>query len=98
MKLHTNSCTGPRLFIVFRQTDTCDENKIITLFHNEDTQASIQAMATRAHKDPGQVMENASRQLFQINASNLYCLRDSALSESEEVDEPVHFIQPVRIV
>ena len=94
-------------FIVFRQTDTCDENKIFTLFHNEDTQVSIQAIATRAHKDPSQVMENASRQLFQVvkdhnnvrvmnmvNASNLYCLRNSALSESEDVDEPVRPLYP----
>ena len=92
---------------VFRQTDTCDENKIFTLFHNEDTQVSIQAIATRAHKDPSQVMENASRQLFQVvkdhnnvrvmnmvNASNLYCLRNSALSESEDVDEPVRPLYP----
>ena len=94
-------------FIVFRQTDRCDENKIFTLFHNEDTQVSIQAIATSAHKDPSQVMENASRQLFQVvkdhnnvrvmnmvNASNLYCLRNSALSESEDVDEPVHPLYP----
>ena len=94
-------------FIVVRQTDTCNENKIFTLFHNEDTQVSIQAIATRAHKDASQVMENASRQLFQVvkdhnnvrvmnivNASNLYCLRNSALSESEDVDEPVRPLYP----
>ena len=52
-------------------------------------------------------MENASRHLFQVvkdhnnvrvmnmvNASNLYCLRNSALSEFEDVDEPVRPLYP----
>ena len=73
-------------FIVFRETDTCNENAIFTLFHNEDTHATIQA--TRGNKDSNTQMEHASRQLFQVikdhnnrgiiamlNASNDYCLR-----------------------
>ena len=70
-------------------------------------EVSIEAIATRAHKYSSQVIINASRQLFQVdkyhtnilimnmvNASNLYCMRDNALSESEEVDELVRPLYP----
>ena len=76
-------------FIVFRETDTCNENAIFTLFDNEDTHAKIQTITTRDNKGSNTEMKRASRHLFQVvkdrnnrgivamfNASNDYYLRN----------------------
>ena len=84
-------------FVVFRETDTCNKNAIFTLFHNEDTHATIQT--TRGNKDSNTQIEHASRQLFQVvkdhnnrgiiamlNASNDYYLRNCDASTLKEQD------------
>ena len=73
-------------FIVFRETDLCNDTKVYTLLHNEETDATVQPITTRANGNSN-VMETASRQLFSVvkdhnsqpimdmlKTSNDYCL------------------------
>ena len=91
-------------FIVFRETDLCTATKIYTLLHNEETDATVQPIITRANGNSN-VMETASRQLFSVvkdhnsqpimdmlQTSNDYCLancqRTTSAEDSEENAHP----------
>ena len=87
-------------FIVFRQTETCNQNKIYQLFHNENMNAAIQGITSRVEKANDKKMEKYARQLFQVvkdhnnqfvtdmlNESNAYCLANCQESTSADENE-----------
>ena len=88
-------------FVVYRETDTCNAQSIYTLLHNQDTEANVQPITTRASTS----MESVARQLFQVvkdhknpmvlemvQASNQFCVancRSSSAKEESNVPEHV---------
>ena len=87
-------------FIVFRQTETCNQNKIYQLLHNENMNAVIQGITSRVEKANDKKMEKYARQLFQVvkdhnnqfvtdmlNESNAYCLANCQESTSADENE-----------
>lgn len=65
---------------------TCVMRTKFSHFHNEDSQVTIQAVTTRARKDPSTVMGNASRQNT-ITCTVCKPVLFARPCESKEVDE-----------
>ena len=84
-------------FIVYRETETCNENAIFTLLHNQETEPKVTGITTRVNERTGGAMEKAARQLFQVvkdhnnqmvlemlEQSNVYCFNNCRRTTSAE--------------
>ena len=100
-------------FIVYRETDSCNEKAIYTLLHNQDTDANIHGITTRGNNS---CMETAARKLFQVVkdhnnqmilemvlASNNFCIASCRTTSAEgDGHEPIrrpHYpTSPCRVI
>ena len=91
-------------FIVYRETDSCNEKAIYTLLHNQDTDANIHATTTRGNNS---CMETTARKLFQVVkdhnnqmmlemvlASNNFCIASCRTTSAEESEGDGH--EPIK--
>mgnify|MGYP002803952926 FL=1 len=92
-------------FIVYKESDTCNENVLFTALHNEDVETELTPIRVRTKNATGNEMETAARQLFQVvkdhnnasiqemlNSSNVYCYRNAGdTSRDDELDSDVEF-------
>ena len=80
-------------FVVYREMDTCNVQSIYTLLPNQDIEANVQPITTRASTS----MESVAQQLFQVvkdhnnpmvlemvQASNQFCVANCRSSSAEE--------------
>lgn len=87
-------------FVVYRKTETCNENALFAALHNQDVEPKIRTIRTRARTSANRVMEKAARELFQVlkdhnnprieemvNMSNTYCYDESVMKSSDEDDD-----------
>lgn len=93
-------------FIIYRETDSCNKNKIHSLFHNEDTKQTTQPITIRNDGPANNAKETAARQLYQVekdhnyqmivdmvNTSNIYYLSNCTRTTSaEESEDSVHAV------
>ena len=90
-------------FIVYKESDTCNENVQFTALHNEDVETELTPIRVRTGTTTGKEMETAARQLFQVvkdhnnasiqqmlDVSNVYCYRNAGdTSSDDELDSDV---------
>ena len=89
-------------FVVYRESESCNENKLFSAIHNEDLEAEVTPIRVRKTPNSSSQMETAARQLFQVvkdhnngtiqdmlNVSNIYCYRnaDETSSDDEESED-----------
>ena len=93
-------------FIVYRETQTCNENLLFAAMHNHDMEPEISPIQVRSSNQ----IEKAAKQLFQVvkdhnnqttiqemlDISNVYCYRnaDSSSDDKDSEDE----IHPTRFL
>ena len=90
-------------FIVYKESDTCNENVLFTALHNEDIETELTPIRVRTKNATGNEMETAACQLFQVvkdhnnssiqemlDASNVYCYQNAGeRSTDDELDSDV---------
>lgn len=82
-------------FIAYRINETCNENALYAILHNQDTEPVVRPIVTRKKTSTNKAMEKAARQLFQVlkdhnNAwvidmlekSNAYCFAECSRTSS----------------
>ena len=87
-------------FIVYRETQTCNENLLFAAMHNHDTEPEISPIRVRSSNQ----IEKAAKQLFQVvkdhnnptiqemlDISNVYCYRNAdGSSDDEDSEDEIH--------
>ena len=90
-------------FIVYKESDTCNENVLFSALHNEDVETELTPIRVRTKNATGNEMETAACQLFQVvkdhnnssiqemlDASNVYCYQNAGeRSTDDELDNDV---------
>ncbi|XP_028403921.1 uncharacterized protein LOC114526506 [Dendronephthya gigantea] len=84
-------------FVVYKESATCNENRLFSIIHNEDLDASVTPIRVRKSSGSNNEMEKAAKQLFQVlkdhnnksiqemlQVSNVYCYRNSEGTPSDD--------------